>query len=66
MPWDALRYLTAECNYGGKVTDDRDRRTLATLLDKFYCNAVLINDDHKFDDTGKSSMKNVGLLAADK
>jgi dynein heavy chain len=44
--------LTGECNYGGRVTDDWDRRTLTTLLKKFYCPELVTVEKFKLDTTG--------------
>jgi dynein heavy chain len=51
MPLKALRYLTGECNYGGRVTDAHDRRTLMSILAVFYTDATL-DDDYKFSPSG--------------
>ena len=47
LPLEALTYLTGQCNYGGRVTDDWDRRLLVSLLSIFYCDAIVHSNDHR-------------------
>ena len=51
-PLDALNYLTGECNYGGRVTDDKDRTLMEVVLKSFYCEATFRDDDYKFSPSG--------------
>ncbi|KAG8578265.1 hypothetical protein GDO81_010436 [Engystomops pustulosus] len=53
IPLDAILYLTGECNYGGRVTDEHDRRLLLSLLDIFLCEAVITGDHYTFSPSGK-------------
>ncbi|XP_037881601.1 dynein heavy chain 3, axonemal [Glossina fuscipes] len=36
IPFRGHVYLTGECNYGGRVTDDKDRRLILSLLNMLY------------------------------
>jgi dynein heavy chain len=41
VPWDALRYLISEVTYGGRVTDDWDRRLCNTYTAQYFCDAAI-------------------------
>ncbi|KAJ1562004.1 Dynein heavy chain 2, axonemal, partial [Cladochytrium tenue] len=41
VPWDALKYLVAEANYGGRITDDWDRRVLRSYINGLFCDSAL-------------------------
>jgi len=52
VPFEAITYLTGECNYGGRVTDDWDRRTLNTILADFCNPQMLTQRKYKFSPSG--------------
>ena len=35
IPWAALLYVTGDINYGGRVTDDLDRRLIRCILKRY-------------------------------
>jgi dynein heavy chain, axonemal len=51
IPWDALLYLTGEITFGGRVTDEWDRRTLKSILNRFY-SVQILDDTYKFSPSG--------------
>ena len=51
VPFDALKYLTGECNYGGRVTDDKDRRLIMIILEDYY-NEKAFDETYKYSPSG--------------
>jgi dynein heavy chain len=36
VSWPAIRYMYSEVHYGGRVTDDRDKRLLVTFCNVWF------------------------------
>ncbi|XP_018365084.1 PREDICTED: dynein heavy chain 1, axonemal-like [Trachymyrmex cornetzi] len=49
LPFKVLIYTAGHINYGGRITDDWDRRCVLTLLEDYY-NANVISQDYQFDE----------------
>jgi dynein heavy chain len=47
LPWNSLKYLIGEAMYGGRVTDDYDRRVMMTYLNE-YMGDFIFDANQKF------------------
>ncbi|KAM6980842.1 dynein axonemal heavy chain 1 [Aplochiton taeniatus] len=51
IPYKVLKYTAGEINYGGRVTDDWDRRCILNVLEDFYC-ADVLQPGYKYSASG--------------
>jgi dynein heavy chain len=51
VPWDTLLFVVGQINYGGRVTDDWDRRCLMAILSQ-YVTPQILQDDYVFSPSG--------------
>jgi len=61
IPWEALKYMVAEANYGGRVTDPNDRTCISLVLEDFY-SPEMLKDKHKMSESGKYIVPTEGDL----
>eukprot|EP00924_Labyrinthula_sp_SR-Ha-C_P003608 maker-scaffold_3-augustus-gene-0.0-mRNA-1 protein AED:0.02 eAED:0.02 QI:0/0/0/1/0.5/0/3/0/4475 len=47
LPWKSLKYLIGDAMYGGRVSDDFDRRVLQTYVDEYFGD-FLLDENNKF------------------
>lgn len=47
VPWEAIKYLIADVNYGGRVTDKWDRRLLGVYSKKMFCPEAIANVNYR-------------------
>lgn len=44
IAWPAIRYLIASCNYGGRITDERDRRLIAVYAKEIFNETLILGE----------------------
>jgi len=52
LPFKALKYTIGECNYGGRVTDENDRRTMGAMLELYLGHNVAHIEHHSMSSSG--------------
>ncbi|XP_059505480.1 dynein axonemal heavy chain 1 [Stegostoma tigrinum] len=51
LPFKVLKYTAGEINYGGRVTDDWDRRCIMNILEDFY-NSDILEQGFTYSESG--------------
>eukprot|EP00854_Cymbomonas_tetramitiformis_P001348 gene1348-1949_t len=64
VPYAALKYAIGECNYGGRVTDDKDRRLLNTLLDRVFDPDIINTSGFALSSSGTYKIPPMGSHAS--
>ncbi|KAF4654403.1 hypothetical protein FOL47_009992, partial [Perkinsus chesapeaki] len=52
IPWDTITFVVGQINYGGRVTDDWDRRCLMATLGRFVNPDIMEKDNYSFSASG--------------
>ncbi|GMH32802.1 hypothetical protein BSKO_00636 [Bryopsis sp. KO-2023] len=52
IPFKVLQFLFTEINYGGRVTDDKDRRLINNLI-KTFCAPGVVESDYRYSPSGQ-------------
>jgi len=62
VPWKVVRVLVTDVNYGGRVTDDWDRRYMTAAINDFACEEMLHpTEQYQFSPSGNYKMPLVNL-----
>ena len=51
VPFEILRFLVGTINYGGRVTDDKDEKLIAAILEKYF-DDLIFDENYKFSESG--------------
>jgi len=52
LPYKVLNFLGACINYGGRVTDDKDKKLIQALLETYICPEAVETHEHKYSQSG--------------
>lgn len=51
IPWPAIQSLIADCNYGGRITDNNDRRLIGVYAKEIFNDTLVSNEKWKPNNT---------------
>jgi dynein heavy chain len=61
VPFEILRFLIGTINYGGRVTDDKDDKLIAAILEKYF-DDLIFDEMYKFSESGIYYAPNVDTM----
>lgn len=61
LPWKAMEYVVGQINYGGRITDENDRRCLTSIM-RLYITPRILDDAYTFTPSGTYASPFAGSL----